>query len=151
MNIQQPLTELYREAGCNQADAVDFLFAWHAYCHELDDVVDNPLSPETPEMLLASQVRAACLYTCPFFQQNAAALRPLVFLIASAWGDSVKFEHSGDSGLRTYGDSLRLVGNEMVCAVALICGGFAHLRRISPRLRKLAWANQHAPVGEQEP
>jgi hypothetical protein len=149
--IPANIMALYEEAACQQPDAISYLVQWHHYCHELDDLVDEPADERSLPLLLNSQARACSLYSAPFFVLHVQFLRPLVLLIASTWGDSVAFEHGPDPGLKTYADSLRLCGNEMVCAVALLCGGYTHLRQISPRLRAAAWAMQHPVLPAADP
>lgn len=139
------LVVLYNEVTCGNSDALTFLLHWHAYCHGIDDIVDEG---GNAEQVLAAFAEANLLYTLPFYQSNFSKLQTTVMLITNAYADSVAWERSDRVGRRRMADVLRFCGNEMVLAVALICGGFKHMRAMSPILRENSWFTHHDESGE---
>jgi hypothetical protein len=132
------------ELTCGNPGAADWLQKWHAYCHAVDDLIDEARGPES---LLEVLAQAADLYAHPFWLANCIHLRPLVVAITNAYADSVAWEKSGDSPERAMADVLRFAGVEMYCMVAAICGGYAHMRKISPLIRRQTWTANHDEQG----
>jgi hypothetical protein len=134
--------------ACNGNEAgFAFLALWNQYVHAIDDIVDGQATPETTITTFAC---AANVFSHPFYLANRAALYAVVMLVANAYADSVSWEKSDRDGQRTMSDVLRFAGNEMLFAVALICGGYAHLRKISPVVRERSWLDHHNDKGERE-
>lgn len=138
---------LYDEASCGNPDALRFLFHWNIFCHGIDDLIDAP-TRATPGEVIDAFAQANILYTHPFYQAHAVKLQMVVMLVTNAYADSVFWEHEKRSGLSAMADVLRFAGNEMVFAVALICGGYQHMRRISMRVRENSWITHHDETGK---
>jgi hypothetical protein len=117
---------------------------WAAYCHAIDDLIDEGRGPEAFLEILANAVE---LYTHPFFLGHGGHLRPLVITITNAYADSVAWEKSEHGPERAMADVLRFAGVEMYCMVAAICGGYSHMRRLSPLLRRKTWEENHTAEG----
>jgi hypothetical protein len=117
---------------------------WNNYCHAIDDLVDEKRGVESLLEILAS---AAELYSHPFWLANWFNLRPIVISVTNAYADSVAWEKSPEGSERAMADVLRLCGVEMYCMVAAICGGFSHMRKLSPRIRRQSWDSNHDGAG----
>lgn len=132
------------------AEAADWLAQWQAYVHAIDDQVDGAVDPaERTEQLLGTLAGASELYTHPFFLRHAAQLQLLIVLVTSAYADSVAFEQSSTNWKREWADHWRHVGAEVALAVAYLCGGYLHLRQMSPELRSRCHWKHHDPEGQR--
>lgn len=142
-------------------EAIDFLNHWRTYVHLIDDVVDEDLTempkgasarPPGPsrravERVCAIGAQAVMLYSHPFYVRNLLALRQVVLSCTNAYADSVMWERSGVPWQAQFADAYRHFGAEMVLAVAGICGGYEHMRSISPELRVICWHEHHTQEG----
>jgi hypothetical protein len=136
------LLDIYKIAANRNTDALVFIMAFHGYAHRIDDVVDGEVHCG-PEELIELLMLANALYSTPFYIENSARLSGVVGSIANTYLDSVHWERDSTEWKRRVADVIRLCGNDMVCAVAFIVGGFRHMRDISLRLREFAWHSQH--------
>lgn len=130
----------------NNVEAMRFSELWFRYCHRIDDIVDNmedgrPTTP--PEEIIESYVMAAVLYNLPFYVQNRDMLFPVVLSVTNAYADSVAWEKSPVNRRRVIADVLRCCGNEMLFVVAMVVGGWSHVRKMSPMIRDRSWVLQH--------
>lgn len=139
---------LYDEACCGNREAMIFVIHWNLYCHGIDDIIDGEDSVKPQESVLAVFSEANVLYTLPFYREHWMKLQTVVQLVTNAYADSVAWEGDGSRDRRTMADVLRFAGNEMIFAVALICGGYANMRRISGRIREQSWKDHHNERGE---
>jgi hypothetical protein len=73
----------------------------------------------------------------PFFDQNKAFLLPITLMCVNAWFDANLLEKSEDIRLRQSAWWLKQMGVELYGAVAYLCGGFEHMRKISQEARVL--------------
>jgi hypothetical protein len=133
-------------ACCGNREAMQWLLLWRDYVHAIDDLVDG--DARGPEALLATFAMAPTLYSHPFYLNNMAALRQVVLNCTNAYADSVMWERSPVPWQRDFADHYRHYGAEMVLAVAQICGGYQHMRSISPELRVICWHEHHTPGGK---
>jgi hypothetical protein len=130
-------------------EAADWLTRWQAYVHAIDDQIDGDVSEtERAEHLLRLFAGASELYTHPFFVRHAARLQLLIVLVTSAYADSVAFERSGVTWKVQWADHWRHIGAEVALAVAYICGGYDHLRSVSPEMRSVCHWRHHDPDGK---
>lgn len=146
---ERQLTGLFDEICCGNPDALRFVMHWNLFCHGVDDIVDMPEFRESPEQIVSVFAEANVLFTLPFYQANFAKLQTTVMLVANAYADSVAWEKSSELHQQRLSDVLRSYGNEMLIAIALICGGYQHMRRMSPKIRERSWADQHGANGER--
>jgi len=136
------IAEIYAEVTQGDEYARQFLAAWHHYCHAIDDIVDGDI-PFSAETLLKLLVQANQVYSLPFYLRNALILQPVVASVTSTYADSVAWEKDSEPWKRNIADVIRQCGNEMVLTIAWIVGGYDHQRRISLKLRELAFHSQH--------
>jgi hypothetical protein len=148
--INDDLLESFRVITKGNIKAMRFLFIWFYYCHEIDDVLDTmedgrPIQPK--EVILRSYARAFEVYNDPFYVEHQKFLFPVAVLVTNSYADSVQWERSPHEHHRLIADVLRCCGNEMLCAVAYLCGTYDDLRRTSAQLWEKTWQMQHDPTG----
>jgi hypothetical protein len=143
--MKTPADVLIAQAANGNAQAREFLVLWNLYCHEIDDLVDGPTRP-TPERLIAAFAKAAVLYSHEFWILHHRTLLPVVLLVTNSYADSVEME-SMEGWPARVADVIRCAGNEMICAVALLTGGYEHMRTLSPRLRAASHYEHHDQEG----
>lgn len=126
------------------ADAAEFLRLWRAYVHQIDDLCDGHREVLTcPEVFAAANL----LYSSAFYRQHAPALFVTVQLVTCAYEDSLALAHRSEPWADPLSEVLRHAGSDLVRAVAFICGGYAHLRRLSPALHEACWREHHDDQG----
>lgn len=147
MNTTDEYAALLDELTLGDADARAFLEPWWAdYCHLIDDIVDGHAPPEAA---IRMGSLAATLYSSRFYQRHAAVLHLQVQLITNAFHDSLELAGRSEPFARQLAGVYRHAGGDMVRAVALLCGGYDHLRRLSLRLHLLGLADRHYTEGEE--
>jgi len=127
-------------------NALVFCDLWYSYCHGIDDLIDTMEDGRptmSPEQILAIFANAALLYNCPFYIANRSHLFPMVLSVTNAYADSVAWEKSSVNRRRVIADVLRTCGDEMFFIVAMIIGGWEHMRGLSARIREQDWLLQH--------
>lgn len=141
---------LYRLACVGNAEAMAFLCEWNRWIHAIDDIVDDARAgrPRGAEDTIAAFAASVYVFSHPFYRAHAATLQPVALLVANAYADSVGWEAAEEAGQRTMADVLRLAGQEMIFAVALVVGGYAHLRKVSAAVRSNSWAEHHTEDGK---
>lgn len=138
-------------ALCNgDREAMSFCDVWYRYCHAIDDLIDT-IEDGRPTMskdqIISVFFTAAVLYNCGFYIRNRDLLSPIVLLVTNTYRDSVEWEMSSKGHLRAMADVFRTCGNEMFVMVALICGGEAHMRKMSMAIKERDWLGQHDAKG----
>lgn len=132
---------------CQDREAIEFLCIWARYCHGVDDIVDGDC--KTAEAILSTFSVAPLLFSHPFYLRNLCALRQVVLLVTNMYADSVKWENGKELWQREFANCYRHCGNEMLIAVAQICGGYDHARTISLEQRSICYETQH-PEGKEK-
>lgn len=140
------LDELSLEVCKGDQSAMLFCGLWFGYCHAIDDLIDNMVDgkPTThPEEILKLLATAAAIYNSDFYRRHQEQLFMAVLSITNAYADSVAWERSPLLRRRQIADVLRCCGNEMFFIVALLTGGWGHMRAMSPKIRDRSWVLQH--------
>lgn len=128
-------------------EAMDWLANWWSlYVHQIDDIIDGERT--TAEEILATFALAIGVYSHPFYLQHLVALRQLVLNVTNLYADSVQFERSDVAWQREWSDHNRHAGQELVLAVACICGGYQHMRTISAEQRVMCHSDHHDREGK---
>ena len=140
-----PTDILMEQAANGNRGAHEFLVLWNQYCHAIDDLIDSAERPAA-EDVLAVFMQAAVLYSHPFYAAHSANLLPIVATVTNTYADSVRME-SMEGWPKQAADVLRFCGNDMVCAVAFITGGYRHMRDLSGRLRYVSQQEHHDDGG----
>lgn len=133
--------------------ALVFCDLWYTYCHSIDDILDTMEDGRptmSKEAILAVFINAAMLYNSPFYVENRHHLYPVVFAVTNQYADSVAWERSPEKHRRTMADVLRCCGDEMLFIVAMIVGGWQHMRQMSGRIRERDWILQHDEHGNPQ-
>lgn len=136
---QEQWERLYEQICNGNKDAYLFLCAWNKFCHGLDDIVDEDI--KTPEEVCEVFFQCTAIYSSVFWLNHQVQLYAVVALITSDYVDS-------NNPLVKEADILRFSGNYMLLAVALICGGYQHMRKFSVLLRDIANKEHHNDKGE---
>lgn len=127
--------------------AAQFLSVWDDLLEAVDDVVDEQTPPEF-------KIRTAELfnraYSHPFYLAHIRELSILVSLVNNAYADSEECAKSNLAWKKELGDVLRHSSAEVTRAVALLCGGYDHLRSISMKLHEACYYRHHKPDGTPE-
>lgn len=146
MNRNWADVKLVKRICCDNAEAMDFVANhWAPYCHAIDDIIDEHRGPAE---VLECFARAAVLYTHPFFLRHMAALRAMALNVTNTYAQTVEWEVSPLDWQRAWADHHRHCSNEMVMAVATICGGYRHARLVMTELRVMAWHEHHDREGK---
>lgn len=138
------------ELCCGNRDAMELCDMWYAYCHGIDDLVDTMQDGRpmmSREQIISLFFKAAVFYNSRFFLQHRELFFPIVLQTTNTYADSVAWEKSPKEHLRSMGDVFRTCGNELYFMVALICGGYEHMRNMSMRIKERDWLGQHDAEG----
>lgn len=127
----QELKRFYERICLGNEEAFYFINKWLIYSHKFDDLVDEEFNIVK---LVETNVELHEVLTCPFFQSHASKLLPAIYLAAESYQASETTQK--DSAIGGY---LSHEGNNVVRIVALICGGYKHLVKISSELRILTY------------
>jgi hypothetical protein len=139
-------TSLIARICCGDASAMDFLANhWSPFVHAVDDVEDQPT---TSRFRMGIYLRAAVLYSHPFYLAHLLQLRQVVINLTVMYADVVEWEKSDTPWKREYADHNRHCGMEMVIAIASICGGTEHALLISQEQRELCYSDHHNREGK---
>lgn len=123
------------------ASAAEFLCLWARWCHGIDDVVDG--DTKDAEGMISAFALAPLVFGHPFYVDNLSALRVVTLLVSNMYADSEEMMAGDKIWMKQFANVYRHAGNEMVLAVALICGGYEHLRAISGEQRATCYETQH--------
>lgn len=124
------------EVAKGNADAAGFLAAFQGKAHLMDDVVDRDVPERMDrEHVLVELDWLLALTQNPFVQSHRGQLVPVIVLGMNAWLDANQWEVSVDKRKRTAADVLKGFYHEVMYLVALLCGGFDHMRAMSAKYR----------------
>jgi hypothetical protein len=163
--------ELVRRICRDDPEAMDWLGNhWAPYCHAIDDVIDEIVlkrrAEDSPPYLAQAEfvigvfAAAVALYSHPFYLRHIGALKAVVLNVTAMYAQTVQWESTGGNGgacarppggngdwRETWADMHRHCSLEVVTAVAVICGGYAHARAVIPECRVTAYAEHHDGKG----
>lgn len=149
---EQEIKDLHKQVCNGNADAEVFCDLWFQFCHGVDDIIDtreDGRATMNPEEILRIFAVAMALYNCPFYILNRAVLHTCAMLIHNIYADTVLFEKAPEPEKRAIADVARCCGNETYFLVANICGGYDHMRKLSPIIRQRSWLLQHDKDAQQ--
>lgn len=127
---------------CNgNQEAYEFLCLWARWCHEIDDIIDG--DRKGAEAIIATFALAPVVLSHSFYIRHLLALRSVVMLVINMYADSVSWEFGHEQWKRDLANCYRHAGNEMVFAVAQLCGGYEHVRTVSQEQRQICYLKQH--------
>jgi len=117
----------------HDVEACRFIKAYIAYCHAIDDIVDEKMC--SSEYITSVTSLASAVYTSNFWIKNAHQLYLVDALINNDWADSCLWEHSTIEWQKNIADVLRNTANNMVFATIFIVAGRGAVRDISLHFR----------------
>ena len=117
-------------------DASELIRSFLAFCHCIDDVVDNDKEQTDESIIKVVFDFTIALSVNPFYQANKGTLLPLILHGYSCWLDANKMEDSEDVKVRQSSDTLKGFYHEVVWHCALLCGGYDHWRAVTLAHRK---------------
>jgi hypothetical protein len=139
-----------QELCCGDRDAMHTTDMWYQFCHGVDDILDT-MQDGRPKMsraqILSVFFKGMLFYNSPFYANNRNLLFPVAIQAHNMYADSVEWEQSPLKRRRAMADVMRTCGNEMFFIIALLKGGEAHMREMSPRIRDRDWLGQHDDQG----
>ncbi len=138
--------EFTAEVCKGDRDAMICCNLFYTYAHGIDSLIDDKEDGRpimSNEEIIKLFVNSAFLFNCPFFKKHSEVLLGTVLSVTNTWADSVAWEKSPIDHRRLIADVLRCVGNEFFFMIAMLCGGWDHLRSVSGRIRETDWIKQH--------
>jgi hypothetical protein len=148
-----PTDQILLDAAHGNRAAHDFLVQAALHFHAVDDVVD--VAPFDPLAMLECFRQVVEIYSHPFYLDHGFVLKGVMLTLLRQYRDSVEYQQLAlVDGTFTYGwaratgDVLRHAGNELVIAVAQICGGTKLADQISFSLRQQSWREHHDDAGQ---
>lgn len=114
-------------------DAESYLWAIARVARALDDHTDGDHDADIPRLVVDAMVN---IPGNAFYLANQTRLVPVQALALNAWMDSNQWETAGGERSRQ-ALVLRDYINELVQLVALIVGGWDHMRDVSMQVREL--------------
>ena len=144
MKIENGNRELVLALTKDNASATDFVILAHNWFHAIDDIVDEEISKDefqTANAALARRMKVVETFAAgivvlshPFYLQHLPALRMTVLQISQLYALSVKWEGADEAWKRQWAETQRRAGMELMIAVAMICGGWAHAQAMSEQI-----------------
>src|SRR5215471_3502769 len=121
--------EILKLASNGNGEALAFLKAYVARAHFADDLVDKP-GPPPVQVVCLQEADWVLALASPWFQVHRAPLVPVMLLGLKVWEDShnPKFESAAHV--------LKAGWHDVVWAVALLTGGWGHLRECVGEFRE---------------
>ncbi len=116
--------------------AADFLLAYVAYCHLLDDIVDKDKPVDDLRLVRESLSLIDAMLLNPWVRDNAVILWPLITSGFNAWLDANRWETSACVNQQRAADVVKGIYHEIVWVTARICGGFDHMRWVTSEHRE---------------
>lgn len=122
---------------CNgDAGAVQCFLHFYKIMHGWDDLVDKD-QELTDEQIDTPFIELFMgLMTNVFYKQHYHLLQPVVIMSINAWRDSTWLERQSDTG-RRFAYVLRTYPADVLITIALITGGYDHMRTVSKKIREI--------------
>ena len=132
-------------------EAMEFVLRYWQYCHAVDDIIDDPECRQNNEKILASYQLAADVFSCPFYRENVATLRPVEFMVNNTYADSVIWENPNNERWKQRdSQALRHVGIDMFLITVSICCDRETMRKISSEMRTYSHLKHMKEEGKDE-
>lgn len=116
-------------------EAIDWLVLLSNYAHLLDDIIDEK-EFQNVEKQMELQYLSLVLYNNDFYHKYSNTLLPILINMHNTYHDSMILSNSDTSWKKNLGNSLRQCGNEVVCMLVLVFGGYDAMRKISMMIRE---------------
>lgn len=149
---EKELSDLHKTICCGNLEAEEFCDLWFKAAHGIDDIFDTREDGRptmTSEAIMKVFATLMEMYNCTFYLKFQRLLHPTLFVIHNTYCDVLAFEKAPESEKRAIADVERCSGNRIYDVVAAICGGYDHMRKLSPVIRQRSWLLQHDPKAQQ--
>ena len=137
-----------REVCRGNPEAMQCCDLFYKVAHALDDFIDckeDNRPTMSNEDIIALFMTTAGLYNCSYWRKHADVLLGVVIALTNTWADSVAWERSPVEHRRNMANVLRTCGDDFFFMVAMIEGGWAHMRKMSPLIRETDYLRQNDP------
>ena len=134
----KPVEDIIRECAHGHSDAHEFLLAFYAFVHAVDDVFDHDTLVSDEGFAMVCMHFVTAVGGNPFYQQHRQALEALTLASVSAWIDANAMEKVGNP----QGLVLKSLYHEVFWHVAYIVGGWPHMREMSTAYRQFKTKEQ---------
>ena len=126
---------LRSDCALGNIEAQDFLLAVGDYVELWDDLIDKD-AEITEQRIHASLSNGILMAFNPFVRTNSEFIRAFIVQMINSYLDSEKLKKSNKKEIRNIAFHIRNHPLELYQAVAFCCGGWSHLREMSPRIRE---------------
>lgn len=135
--------ELLERWLLGNSDAVDCFLAIGRLAEVWDDLIDGD-KPVPDDAIHGAFITALFdLPSNPFYNEHQAHLRPLMMAGINAWLDANALQHEPSPWADVWAYALRDWYMELFAAIALIVGGFDHMRAVSLEARRFFQAESY--------
>lgn len=141
---------LTQEVCRGNKEAEYFCHLFYLYAHAIDDVIDTKEDGRptmSNEKIIAIFANAALLYNSPFYLKHRDILFPMMLHVTNLYAQSVAWEKSPLPSRRTMADVHRCCGDDVFYMVALLCGGYEHMRALTGKIMETDYDLQHDAQG----
>jgi len=138
--------QAFAEIARGDAVAKEFMLAFYAFVHTLDDLYDRdkPLSPEVA--VWPSLHLMAVLGPNSFFARHHGVLMPVILASTLSWIASEDRRQSPDALARIEAQVWKGSYADVFFTVASLVGGFDHALQMSRKYREVAYDAEPAKV-----
>lgn len=123
-------------------EATTFIVSYVAFCHLLDDVMDDKESVTDKRLVTETLRFLEQVISNPWVRANIGFLWPLIVTGANSWIDSNSWAESTLKEKRQASDVLKGQYHEVVWFTAYLCGGIEHQQEITSKFRDYDFDNQ---------
>lgn len=116
--------------------AVDFFLQFFNVMHGWDDLVDQDKELDMEDIDRPFIELFFGILPNQFYRQYQHLLQPVVIMCINAWRDSTWLERQ-DEKARRFAYVLRTYPADVLIQIALITGGYSHMRIVSKKIREL--------------
>lgn len=140
--IKPELDNIIREACVSNEQAYVFVNGCFHYFHMIDDLMDGEVKEDNIREYVINLLNfTKDLFSTPFYQNNRLELSGVIDMITNAYADSLAWE-SADKPFSSISNVIRSQGNDIICIVAKIIGGYNLMRSVSLKIRELSVKDQ---------
>lgn len=126
---------IFEDCCLGNKEAFEFLRAFLLFVHAADDVIDADKPIDSENFLLVNMEWVRCLSFNSFYQEHKASLYPLIAQSVNDYADSNLWAKRSDFRDRASSDVLKSNYQQIFYQVALLCGGWDHMREMSKKHR----------------
>lgn len=126
---------IFAEATLGDVNALDFLRIFLHWVHLIDDVIDGQSPGSGEYVILVNLELLRMLAFNPFWEKHKHSLFPIILQAARAYADSNAWAARPDFRDRASSDVLKSQYQDVWFHVAYLCGGYAHMCRVSEKYR----------------